>query len=155
MIIFEKVSKYNIWHIYMLFIEPRTMYIALELQITVAIKNGKKKWSRLYWNSTVFPTQKLYTASFLVPPYDQCMRKERGKRPLRTQKMVTPPSKQLFNDTSPQGSSSTLLSCPEVAQSCPTLCNPTDGSPTVSPIPGILQARIQEWVAISFSLRPY
>ena len=43
MIIFEKVSKYNIWHIYMLFIEPRTMYIALELQITVAIKNGKKK----------------------------------------------------------------------------------------------------------------
>ena len=36
-------------------------------------------------------------------------------------------------------------------QSCPTLCNPIDGSPTGSPIPGILQARVLEWVAISFS----
>ena len=36
-------------------------------------------------------------------------------------------------------------------QSCPTLCDPTDGSPPGSTIPGILQARIPEWVAISFS----
>ena len=36
-------------------------------------------------------------------------------------------------------------------QLCLTLCNPIDGSPTGSPIPGILQARILEWVAISFS----
>ena len=36
-------------------------------------------------------------------------------------------------------------------QSCPTLCNPIDGSPPGSPIPGILQARTLEWVAISFS----
>ena len=36
-------------------------------------------------------------------------------------------------------------------QSCPTLCDPTDGSPPGSPVPGILQARILEWVAISFS----
>ena len=36
-------------------------------------------------------------------------------------------------------------------QSCPTLCNPTDGSPPGSPVPGVLQARILEWVAISFS----
>ena len=36
-------------------------------------------------------------------------------------------------------------------QSCPTLCNPTDGSPSGSPVPGILQARTPEWVAISFS----
>ena len=36
-------------------------------------------------------------------------------------------------------------------QSCPTLCDPTDGSPLGSSIPGILQARILEWVAISFS----
>ena len=35
-------------------------------------------------------------------------------------------------------------------QSCPTLCDPRDGSPPGSPIPGILQARILEWVAISF-----
>ena len=36
-------------------------------------------------------------------------------------------------------------------QSCPTLCDPTDGSPPGSAIPGILQARTLEWVAISFS----
>ena len=38
-------------------------------------------------------------------------------------------------------------------QSCPTLCNPIDGSPPGSPISGILQARALEWVAISFSKR--
>ena len=36
-------------------------------------------------------------------------------------------------------------------QSCPTLCNPIDGSPPGPPVPGILQARTLEWVAISFS----
>ena len=36
-------------------------------------------------------------------------------------------------------------------QLCPTLCDPIDGSPPGSPIPGILQARTLEWVAISFS----
>ena len=36
-------------------------------------------------------------------------------------------------------------------QLCPTLCNPIDGSPPVSPIPGTLQARTLDWVAISFS----
>ena len=36
-------------------------------------------------------------------------------------------------------------------QSCPTLCDPIDGGPPGSPIPGILQARTLEWVAISFS----
>ena len=36
-------------------------------------------------------------------------------------------------------------------QSCPTLCNPMDGSPPGSAVPGILQARTPEWVAISFS----
>ena len=36
-------------------------------------------------------------------------------------------------------------------QSCPTLCDPVDGSPAGSSVPGILQARILEWVAISFS----
>ena len=36
-------------------------------------------------------------------------------------------------------------------QSCLTLCDPRDGSPPGSPVPGILQARTLEWVAISFS----
>ena len=39
-------------------------------------------------------------------------------------------------------------------QLCPTLCDPTDGSPPGSPVPGILQARTLEWVAISFSNDP-
>ena len=36
-------------------------------------------------------------------------------------------------------------------QSCPTLCDPIDGSPPGSPVPGILQGRTLEWVAVSFS----
>ena len=36
-------------------------------------------------------------------------------------------------------------------QSCPTLCDPIDGSPPGSPVPGILQTRTLEWVAVSFS----
>ena len=49
----------------------------------------------------------------------------------------------------------TLLACVAAAgkslQLCPTLCDPRDGSPPGSPVPGILQARTLEWVAISFS----
>ena len=39
----------------------------------------------------------------------------------------------------------------KLLQSCLTLCDPRDGSPPGSPVPGILQARTLEWVAISFS----
>ena len=41
----------------------------------------------------------------------------------------------------------------EVTQSCPTLCDPIEGSPPGSAVPGVLQARTLEWVAISFSNR--
>ena len=44
-----------------------------------------------------------------------------------------------------------LLQAAKLLQSCPTLCNPIDGSPPGSPVPGILQARTLAWVAISFS----
>ena len=37
-------------------------------------------------------------------------------------------------------------------QSCPTLCDPIDGSPPGSPVPGIFQARVLEWGAIAFSV---
>ena len=40
----------------------------------------------------------------------------------------------------------------ELLQSCPILCNPIDGSQPGSPIPGILQSRTLEWVAIAFSM---
>ena len=39
----------------------------------------------------------------------------------------------------------------KLLQSCPSLCDPTEGSPPGSPVPRILQARTLEWVAISFS----
>ena len=39
----------------------------------------------------------------------------------------------------------------KLLQLCPTLCDPIDGSPPDSPVPGILQAKTLEWVAISFS----
>ena len=44
-----------------------------------------------------------------------------------------------------------LVATAKSLQSCPTLCDPIDGSPPGFPVPGILQARILEWVAISFS----
>ena len=42
------------------------------------------------------------------------------------------------------------LAAAKLLQSCPTLCDPIDGSPSGSSVPGILQARTLEWVAISF-----
>ena len=45
----------------------------------------------------------------------------------------------------------TIAAAAKSLQWCPTLCDPRDGSPLGSPIPGILQARTLEWVAISFS----
>ena len=45
----------------------------------------------------------------------------------------------------------TAAAAAELPQLCPTLCDPTDGSPPDTLIPGILQARTLEWVAISFS----
>ena len=45
----------------------------------------------------------------------------------------------------------TAAAAAKLLQSCPTQCDPIDGSPPGSPVPGILQARTLEWVAISFS----
>ena len=46
---------------------------------------------------------------------------------------------------------SAVAASAKLLQSCPTLYDPIDGSPPGSPVPGILQARTLEWVAISFS----
>ena len=46
---------------------------------------------------------------------------------------------------------STAAAAAKSLQSCPTLCDSIDSSPPGSPVPGIIQARILEWVAISFS----
>ena len=50
-----------------------------------------------------------------------------------------------------KGTKAAAAAAAKSLQSCPTLCDPIDGSPPGSPIPGILQARTLEWVAISFS----
>ena len=44
-----------------------------------------------------------------------------------------------------------MVAAAKLSQSCPTLWDPIEGSPLGSSVPGILQARILEWVAISFS----
>ena len=51
----------------------------------------------------------------------------------------------------PMGEDSAAATAAKSLQSCPTLCDPIDGSPPGSLVPGILQARTLEWVAISFS----
>ena len=50
-----------------------------------------------------------------------------------------------------QGFPAAAAAAAKSLQSCPTLRDPIDGSPPGSPVPGILQARTLEWVAISFS----
>ena len=52
--------------------------------------------------------------------------------------------------TQGEHSESVAAAAAKSLQSCPTLCDPIDGSPPGSPVPGILQARTLEWVAISF-----
>ena len=54
-------------------------------------------------------------------------------------------------DIAPYVVSGTSWASAKSLQSCLTLCDPTDGGPPGSPVPGILQARTLEWVAISFS----
>ena len=57
----------------------------------------------------------------------------------------------LFKVTELAGVKIGTAAAAKLLQSCPTLCDPIDGSPPGSPIRGILQARTLEWVAISFS----
>ena len=60
-------------------------------------------------------------------------------------KMIAPWKKSYDQPAAAAGAATKLL------QSCLTLCDPIDSSPPGSPVPGILQARTLEWVAISFS----
>ena len=56
-----------------------------------------------------------------------------------------------FPNTGDTWSAAAAAAAAKSLQSCPTLCDPIDGSPPGSAVPGILQARTLEWVAISFS----
>ena len=84
-----------------------------------------------YWSGLPFPTPK-----DLPDP---------GIKP-------TSPGSPVLQVTSlPLGKIAAAAAAAKSRQSCPTLCDPIDGSPLGSPVPGILQARTLEWVAISFS----
>ena len=58
---------------------------------------------------------------------------------------------QIKNQTCLSVTAAAAAAAAKSLQSCPTLCDPIEGSPPGSPVPGILQARTLEWVAISFS----
>ena len=77
----------------------------------------------------------------------QCGQKEKT-RPLFTEEGGRERKKK--QDRTSSRTASTAAAATSL-QSCPTLCDPIDGSPPGSPIPGILQATTLEWVAISFS----
>ena len=62
---------------------------------------------------------------------------------------LVPEEKEKMKHTQP--GSLAAAAAAKLLQSCPTLCDPVDSSPSGSPVPGILQARTLEWVAISFS----
>ena len=73
-------------------------------------------------------------------------------------KFILAPKHCLWDLSSATRDRSWVLRCESAAaaaakslQSCPALCDPIDGSPPGSPVPGILQARTLEWVTISFS----
>ena len=75
-----------------------------------------------------------------------------GDRPDPGIKPVSPASAGRFSTAEPARKPLVLLAATaKLLQSCPTLCDPIDGSPPGFPVPGILQARTLEWVAISFS----
>ena len=67
----------------------------------------------------------------------------------RTNLQIWPCNMSLGNDY--QVPAAAAAAAAKSLQSCPALCKPIDGSPPGSPVPGTLQARTLEWVAISFS----
>ena len=69
---------------------------------------------------------------------------------LVTEKLPSLNITNLFSKTKTSTSSAAAAAAKSL-QSCPTPCDPIDGGPPGSPVPGILQARTLEWVAIPFS----
>ena len=84
-----------------------------------------------YWSGLPFPSQGIF--------------------PTQGSNMGLLHYRQILYQMSHQERSAAAAAAAKSLQSCPTLCNPIDGSPPGSAIPGILQATTLEWVAISFS----
>ena len=64
---------------------------------------------------------------------------------------MSPPDSTTLDAAAATAAAAAAAAAAKSLQSCPTLCDPIDGSPPGSPVPGILQARTLEWIAISFS----
>ena len=70
---------------------------------------------------------------------------------IKSMSLVSPALAGKFFTTAPPGNPFAAAAAAKSLQLCLTLCDPVDGSPPGSTVPGILQARTLEWVAISFS----
>ena len=70
---------------------------------------------------------------------------------LKVESLKLPESSPIRNGVNYDMAAAAAAAAANSLQSCPTLCDPIDGSPPGSPVPGILQARTLEWVAIFFS----
>ena len=75
----------------------------------------------------------------------------KGQFSFQSQRKAMPKNAQTTAQLHSSHTLATATAAAKSLQSCPTLCDPKDSSPPGSPVPGILQARTLEWVAISFS----
>ena len=75
----------------------------------------------------------------------------RGSSQPRNRTQISCITGRLLTDSAKREAQSSNAAAAKSLQSCPTLCDPIDGSPPGIAVPGILQARTLEWVAISFS----
>ena len=80
-----------------------------------------------------------------------CREEKRGKEEEREISILGPEHSSFSLEFCSTSCSAAAAAAAKSLQLCPTLCDPIDGSPPGSPVPGILQARTLEWVAISFS----
>ena len=95
-----------------------------------------------YWTGLPFPSPEDLPNSGIEP----------GSPALQADALPSkPPGKPSLKLSLIKSINYTAAAAAKSLQSCPTLCNPIDGSPPGSPVPGILQARTLGWVAISFS----
>ena len=105
-------------------------------------KYPKDDYVYFHFSKTTFPPTKVNKQGLKFPEHSSiCL--NRGK----LSKLETGNA----NRGGPQPEFRTEAAAAKSLQSCLTLCDPIDGSPTGFPVPGILQARTLEWVAISFS----
>ena len=123
------------------------------------IKIYQVKWSRSVvsdslWPHELYPTRLLHSWNFSGKSTGVgCHFLLRRIFPTQVSNKGLPHCKQMLLPSEPPGKLiwKNAAAVAKSLQSSPTLCDPKDGSPPGSPVPGILQARILQWVAISFS----